>query len=285
MIFSAQDLGFGEDAELRDRLQMQFIALLVRQGASRFILKGGMAMRALYGSARLTKDVDFDCEDNVSPQSMHTQMTRALTQGARIAGITRADVQQTKKGDRANRWRIAGVTGTGITVAWEAEVSRRGAPPSQFIETRPFGSPVTYRIPAFSVRVYSPAAMAGGKVNALLSDNRNVPRDIYDLHDLIGNQADPTELWAQSVPRENLRRKLPMVMTKIDGIDFALANAELLPYLAPDARASIDEKHWDEIRIEVAEHVEHWIEQAIEKAKPAEETQHGADDEVDLAGR
>lgn len=38
-----------------------------------------------------------------------------------------------------------------------------------------------YRIPPFTVRVYGAAAMAGGKVNALLSDNRSVPRDVYDL--------------------------------------------------------------------------------------------------------
>jgi hypothetical protein len=34
----------------------------VSAGASRLILKGGIAMRALYGTTRLTKDVDFDCE-------------------------------------------------------------------------------------------------------------------------------------------------------------------------------------------------------------------------------
>jgi hypothetical protein len=46
MIFGAHDLGFSPEAEFRDRTQMQFTALLMRQGASRLILKGGMAMRA-----------------------------------------------------------------------------------------------------------------------------------------------------------------------------------------------------------------------------------------------
>ena len=80
MIFGAHELGFSPEAEFRDRTQMQFVALLVRQGASRLILKGGMAMRALYGSTRLTKDVDFDCEDNFSQQSMQTHMSKALLQ-------------------------------------------------------------------------------------------------------------------------------------------------------------------------------------------------------------
>lgn len=284
MIVAANDLGFGPDAEMRDRTQMQFVALLVRQGASRFILKGGMAMRALYGSTRLTKDVDFDCEDNVSRQSMQAQMPKALTQAARVAGLTGIAVAQTKRADRSNRWRVQGATDDGIQTTWEVEVSRRGIPPAEFIETRTFEVPNAYRIPNFGVRVYGPAAMAGGKVNALLSENRSVPRDVYDLSELIRNQADPTPLWIRRVPRETLERKHAAVMAKIDRIDFALANAELLPYIAPDMRNGIDQARWDEIRLDVAEHVERWITQAIQHARSAEEMKRDPD-EVDFAGR
>jgi hypothetical protein len=65
---TAHELGFSPEAEFRDRTQMQFVALLVRQGASRLILKGGMAMRALYGSTRLTKDVTLTAK-TVFPSS------------------------------------------------------------------------------------------------------------------------------------------------------------------------------------------------------------------------
>ncbi len=54
MIFAAHELGFSPEAEFRDQTQMQFVALVVRPGASRLILTSGMAMRALYGSTRLT---------------------------------------------------------------------------------------------------------------------------------------------------------------------------------------------------------------------------------------
>src|SRR5882757_9321827 len=150
MIFAAHDLGFSPEAEFRDRTQMQFIALLVRQGASRLILKGGMAMRALYGSTRLTKDVDFDCEDNVSQQSMHTHMNRALLQAARLAGLTAAEV---------------------------------------------------------------------------------------------------------------------------------------LPYIAPEMRQAIDEARWDEIRLDVAHHVERWMDEAIARAQPPRESDHVPNTDIDLAGR
>ncbi len=242
-------------------------------------------MRALYGSTRLTKDVDFDAEASLSQQSMRAQMPKALMQAARHAGLQGIEVQQTKAGDRSSRWRISGRTAEDVATNWEVEVSRRGIPPVDFVETRAFETPIAYRIPNFNVRVYGSAAMAAGKVAALLSVNRSVPRDVHDLHELIRNQADPVPLWIRRVPREFLERKRPEVMAKIDGIGFPRANAELLPYVAPDVRATINEARWDEIRLEVAEHVDGWLRRAIESAKPATELHRDTDDEIDLAGR
>lgn len=285
MIFAARDLGFSPEAEFRDRTQMQFIALLVRQEASRLILKGGMAMRALYGSTRLTNDVDFDCEDNVSQQSMQSHMSRALTQAARLVGLAGVEVTQTKRGERSARWRIVGTAAGDVKIIWEVEVSRRGVPPPEFIETKPFETPVAYRVPPFSVRVYGPAAMAGGKVNALLSENRSVPRDVYDLSELIRHGADPTELWIRRIPRQVLERKRPVIMAKIEIIDFAMAAAELLPYIAPEMRQAIDERRWDEIRLDVAHHVERWMDSAIARTKSSGNDDHVQNSDIDLAGR
>ncbi len=172
-----------------------------------------------------------------------------------------------------------------VKVVWEAEISRRGVPPPEFVETRAFETPIAYRIPPFSVRVYGPAAMAGAKVNALLSPNRSVPRDIYDLAELVRQGASPVELWAQHISREALESKRTTLMLKIDGIDFALANAELLPYIAPDLRRSIDESKWDEIRLKVAHHVEQWMDDAISRAQPTSESGHDRNTDIDLAGR
>lgn len=285
MIFGAGDLGFSPEAEFRDRTQMQFIALLVRQGASRLVLKGGMAMRALYGSTRLTKDVDFDCEDKVSQQSLQSHMSKALTQAARLAGLTGVEVAGTKRGERSAKWRIVGTAAGGVKIVWEVEVSRRGVPPAEFVETRPFETPATYRIPPFNVRVYGPAAMAGGKVNALLSENRSVPRDVYDLSELIRQGADPTGLWIRRIPRQILERKRPVITAKIEIIDFAMAAAELLPYITPEIRQSIDEPRWDEIRLDVAHHVERWMDSAIAHTKSSTDDDQVPNTDIDLAGR
>ena len=286
MFNSARSLGFSDEAELKDRCQIQFLAQLMRQGADRFVLKGGLAMRALYGSARLTKDVDFDCDDSLSPQSMKNQLPRALRAAARSAGLTNPEVVQTKDGERACRWRLdVDLLGGTRRMSYDVEISRRGLPPAPYIETTTLRSPPDYRIPPFVVRVYTPAAMAAGKVSALLSDNRNVPRDVYDIHELAQNAADPTKLWIDHIPRELLERKRAVVWHKILGIGFDLANSELLPWLAPGVRDTINAEHWDDIRQSVANTVDNWFKVAIPQSAPAEE--HGRDPqaEADLAGR
>jgi predicted nucleotidyltransferase component of viral defense system len=285
MFPSARSLGFSPEAQVRDRSQMAFLSSLMRQGADRYILKGGLAMRALYGSARLTKDVDFDCDESISDRSLATRIANALEQAARAAGIVEQKVERTKSGERASRWRLTGRTRDSVAVTWEVELSRRGVPAARFIETRPIQPPYEYTIAPFVVRVYSETAMAAGKVDALLNDNCTVPRDVYDLHDLVRRGASPVALWIEHLSRENLERKRDAVLPKVTLIDFPLANAELLPYLARDIRATIDEKRWGDIQLEVAEGVGRWFDEAIIKAKPAKEMNRDSDTDYDLAGR
>lgn len=285
MVDSAATLGFTPEAQIRDRSQMAFLSSLMRLGADRYVLKGGMAMRALYGSARLTKDVDFDCEDSISDRSLATRISGALERSARSAGIVEQKIDRTKAGERASRWRLIGRTRDGIAVTWEIELSRRGVPDPRFVETRTVQPPFDYSIAPFVARVYGEAAMAAGKVNALLSDNRSVPRDVYDLADLVRRKASPVELWIEHLSRENLERKREAVLPKVTLIDFSLANAELLPYLARDIRAVINAKTWGDMQLEVAEGVGRWFEDAIPRARPSKEMNRDADADYDLAGR
>jgi predicted nucleotidyltransferase component of viral defense system len=257
----------------------------MRLGADRYILKGGLAMRALYGSARLTKDVDFDCEESVSDRSMSARITSALEQAARSAGMVEPKVDRPKSGELASRWRLQGRMRDGTRVAWEVELSRRGVPDARYVESRLIQPPYEYVIAPFLVRVYSEAAMAAGKVNALLSERRSVPRDVYDLAELIRRGASPVALWSEQLTRENLERKRNAVLSKVTLIDFPLANAELLPYLGRDVRSSIDESRWGDLQIEVVEGVDRWFGAAIPKARSAKDMNRDPDTDYDLAGR
>ena len=285
MIASPTSLGFSPEAQFRDRSQMAFLASLMRQGADRYILKGGMAMRALYGSARLTKDVDFDCDDSISDQSLAKRLPKALEQAARSAGIIDANIERTKSGDQASKWRLAGQTRDHIAVTWEVELSMRGIPDARFLETRTIQPPYEYAIPPFVARVYGEVATAAAKTNALLSDYRAVPRDVYDLVDLLRRGASPVPLWTEYLSRENLERKRDALLPKVTLIGFPLANAELLPYLPPDIRATINEKTWADMQLEVVEGVTQWFGEAIPKAKPAKDMNRDPNTDYDLTWR
>jgi hypothetical protein len=165
------------------------------------------------------------------------------------------------------------------------ELSRRGVPDARFVETRTIQRPYEYTIAPFVARVYSETAMAAAKVNALLSENRSVPRDVYDLADLIRRGASPVSLWIERLSHENLRRKRDAVLPKVTLIDFPLANAELLPSLARDIRVTLDEKRWGNVQLEVAEGVGRWFEEAIPKSKPAKEMNRDPHTDYDLTGR
>jgi hypothetical protein len=105
------------------------------------------------------------------------------------------------------------------------------------------------------------------------------------LRTLVRRKASPVELWIGRLSRKNLERKRETVLLKVTLIDFSLANAELLPYLARDIRAAIDEKRWSDMQLEVAEGVRRWFEEAIPKARPSKEMNRDADADYDLAGR
>jgi predicted nucleotidyltransferase component of viral defense system len=285
MTNSAKSLGFSDEAEARDRCQLQFLAQLMRQSADRFILKGGMAMRAPYGSARLTKDIDFDIEDSVSSQSMKTQMPKTLEQSARTAGLLNIKVTQTRAGDRSSKWRLDAQLKGDRAMSFDVEVSRRGVPGDEYVTTKTVQAPYEYRISPFVVRVYTAVALAAAKVNALLSDSRNVPRDVYDLHDFVRQGVDPSSLWIAHVPREVLQRKRDAVWAKVDGIKFDQAYDELLPYIPPGLRETLDEPRWDSMRADVAAQVDKWLEAAITQARPAQEMDRDPQSDADLAGR
>jgi len=74
-------------------------------------------------------------------------------------------------------------------------------------------------------------------------------RDVYDLSELIRHGAVPAELWVRHTSSGVLVNKRAVIMAKIDGINFALAAAELLPYIAPDIRGLVHRKAIQHARI------------------------------------
>jgi predicted nucleotidyltransferase component of viral defense system len=82
ILFDPKDRGFSEALSAVDRCQIAMVRELAHSTGGRLILKGGMAMRMVVGSMRLTKDVDFDRADGVSTASVQGSVKRALQYAA-----------------------------------------------------------------------------------------------------------------------------------------------------------------------------------------------------------
>ena len=125
-IYSPTEKGFDERLTAIDRCQVALLREIVGQYGQRLVLKGGMAMRAIFGSMRLTKDIDFDREASLSLDSAKNGLPRALIRAASVAGIRRPEAEITKLTATTIRARLAGETQGGVALRFEVEVSGRG---------------------------------------------------------------------------------------------------------------------------------------------------------------
>jgi len=279
--YDPQGRGFPDAFTTIDRAQVAMLRDLASADA-RLILKGGMAMRVVVGSMRLTKDVDFDRAAEVSTNAVRASVRKALTYGAQSARLLGAQVDELKVTPTTVRMRLVGIA-SGTPVKFVVEVSGRSAPAHGSYTRVTVTPPPRYGIAPFVVAAYTHDMLAATKVAAIMSRwaapkantavqstedspvplNRNVPRDIYDLHDLAAST--PEQLLGDLFGRDVLQRWKNEVLSKVVGITFDQARDELLPYLPPDLRAFITPEAWEEMALAVAGRVEQWLTGALKR--------------------
>ena len=261
-LYSPSERGFDERLTAIDRCQVALLREVVGQYGGRLTLKGGMAMRAVFGSLRLTKDIDFDRDASLSLDSTKTGLPKALVRAAANAGIRQPDAQVTKLTATTVRARLAGQTAGGVDLRFEVEISGRPAGPANQRRRETVVPPSAYGMAPFVVDAWSNDVLAAMKIAAAMSDARNAPRDIYDLHDLFSAGADPALLLAQA-PADRLDAIRTGALRKLELINFAMARDELLPYLPPDIRGTLTEDRWIEYTLTVGTALELWAASAL----------------------
>ncbi len=263
-IYSPSDRGFDERLTRIDRCQVALLREVVGQYGPRLVLKGGMAMRAVFGSLRLTKDIDFDRQPSLSMDSLKTGMPKALVRAAANAGIRQPVAEITKLTSTTVRARLTGRAPTGEGLRFEVEISGRHDIPAAWKRRETVAPPASYGMAPFVVESYSNDALAAMKVAAAMSEARHAPRDIYDLQDLIAANANPTALLATSSPAAALEAIQEKALAKLELIGFDLAREELLPYLPPDVRDALTPDRWLEHTLTVGAAIETWCQAALE---------------------
>lgn len=271
-LYTPSERGFDARLEAIDRCQVGLLRELSSQLGNRLVLKGGMAMRASFGSMRLTKDIDFDRDQTISQDTLKKNLERLLLRAASTSGLRAPKAEITKDTKTTVRARLVGSIGDKSEARFEVEVSGRDTPASENVRTEIVVPPAKYSMAPFPVTTYTNAALAAMKVGAALSAMRNAPRDLYDLRDLIWAGADPTELLAKQ-DADLLQQFSDQALGKLELLTFEHAQQELVPYLPPDDRQALDEERWMEMTLLVAETIERWCKAALKMQQASGQSQ------------
>lgn len=226
---------------------------------SGFVLKGGGALRALFGEERRTKDIDLDFTNpERTAESLHNSVSRAIKVAARGLPVSDFRVSTPGKAERTPRWKINFEGDDGRTHHVEVEVSRdpgRAAPGA--VVQQPFVPRAAKGISRFWVDTYDRGTLIATKLAALLG--RGAPRDVYDLDSLIATSSKPEPRqvdWA--IRRANLEGRTPVeaLHERLDALTWVRYRDELRDSLAEEVAGRIDEQEWAAMKQRVAEFAE-----------------------------
>lgn len=249
-------------ASPREQFLERFARALFHTPHSGFVLKGGTALRALFGPVRLTKDVDLDFTGvHRSAEALFGSVRRAIDTAARGLALTDLTVSSPGKAEMSPRFKVNFVASDGTRHHVEIEVSRdaKRAPPGTVVQ-QAFVPDAALGIARFWVDMYDPPTLVATKLAALLG--REVPRDVYDI-DLLRSRAlkvDPKLIaWAVSRaggPSEPAR----VLWAHLDALSYARCEAELLPALDPTVARRLDETEWTSMKLKVGEYAQTLLE-------------------------
>ena len=244
-------------ADPREQFLERFTRTLFHAHHSGFVLKGGTALRVLFGTDRLTNVIDLDFTGpKRTADSLHRSVRHAIDAAARGLPLSGLTVSEPGKGEKNPRWKVNFLTADGARHHVEIEVSRDPdrAPPGPIVQ-RTFTPHAAVGIARFWVDIYDEPTLAATKLAALLG--RETPRDVYDL-DLLKDVAPAVapELVAWAVERADLRGEDPVdvLWAHLDGLSYARFETELAGALSPEVAARIDETAWTAMKIRVGEY-------------------------------
>lgn len=246
-----------------DNLREQFLERLTRalfqKKGDGLVLKGGGAMRALFGSGRLTKDIDLDFSNpKRSANSLHHILSRAIESAARGLPLHDFAVSEPGKTEASPKWKINFADASGRRFHVEVEVSRdaRRVPPGRVVQ-QPFVPHAAVGIPRFWVDIYDTPTLIATKLAALLG--RETARDVYDLDLLMGAAAAPSPeqvRWAVKRARlQTTQNALSVLRAHLDGLNWQRYLTELRDSLPEETATRIDEGEWNALRKRVGDYV------------------------------
>jgi predicted nucleotidyltransferase component of viral defense system len=229
--------------------------LEARLDRANWVVKGGVNLRAWFGSRRYSEDLDLDvirmAQHLLRERVDKALLSRPLADLLATQGLEIVRVSKPKQTETTQRWKIElKASGVSVPLHTKVEFSRRGArleehalEPVRGDVVRPYG------IPAPTINHYTARAAIRQKIQALASRSEIQARDIWDLEHLLRTtQADPRPL-----PRQ-LRLLVPEAVQRALSLGYDTFKAQVVPYLAEEDQGLYGSREaWDRICELVAE--------------------------------
>lgn len=237
-------LGFQPLAIARDRFQLAFVRAVMLAAPGRLVVKGGMAIRAELDGVRMTEDVDFDRAAGISLESTANAIKQGLKQACVMCGVHDAQITESKKTASTLRIKLQGTLPEGGVISFKAEASGRHETfADQYKTALPLKPPPSYRLAPITLSVYPLNVLLATKIAALMSPERNVPRDVYDIKRMLDVGATPEGLHDLVEPTQ-LREFATAVWAKVGGIHYNAFKTELLPFVGRATADEVTEETW-----------------------------------------
>jgi predicted nucleotidyltransferase component of viral defense system len=245
---------------VRETLQMRILSELFRHTRRHeIIVKGGIGMRVSVNSVRYTKDIDLDANPLTEAEQTR-EWVRASVRTAVFACssyISNIKITEPKQTDTTLRWKINGLfADTSEPFQLTVEVSRRGFLARDHIITTTFTPPAEYNLSPIMVEVYDSKALMVSKISAMLNDNRDAPRDLYDLGTLFGMGVEPDcKLMKELFQRQKMgpEEMMGKLWKKLDMFTWERFGEEVLPYFEKMQASRFNEEYFNSFVLMVGE--------------------------------
>lgn len=243
---------------LREQFMERLLREIFQRKGSGFVLKGGAALRSIYGEHRYTKDIDLDFTNpKRTANSLHNTISTSIDSAARALGIREMTVSRPGKGEKSPRWKLNFSDSEGKSFHVEIEVSRdeKRTIPGRIV-MQAFTPRADRGIARFWVDIYDQQALIASKLAALLG--RGLPRDVYDLDVLhvAGSPPDEEQIrWALSHAGLAGQNPAELLLDRMKALTWERFQTELRDSLVPDVAERIDAEEWRALKGRVTDYV------------------------------
>lgn len=241
-----------------EHLQRRFLDALYRKATpGEIVLKGGLALRAVYGQHRRTTDIDLDQNPKRSLSHLKKLIRSAINTAIRGTEFASLKITEPKMTQTVARWKLSGHLADGQALHMSIEISRRHE-----IDTDNL-----YRIalrdlalPGIGtpgkVDTYIVSVLARQKTMALLDDKRHAPRDLFDLSLLLENPDVKNPL--QGIGSDDLADMADKVWDATENYSWPEFRDEVVVHL-DEAASNFDENRFIQMQLHVSKGLLDWI--------------------------